>query len=282
MGDNADSPTAQSMILALITIAIVLAVNVFAKGFIKSIAILIGLIGGTIIAAFMGLVDTSVVTEAPLVHIPQPFYFGAPKFEITSIVMMCIIATVSMVESTGVYLALSDLTGEKLDSKRLRNGYRAEGAAVLLGGIFNTFPYTGFSQNVGLVRISGIKTRRPIYYTALFLVILGLLPKFGAMAQMIPSPVLGGAMIVLFGMVALQGMQMLNQVDFQHNEHNFIIAAVSIACGVGFDGTNLFDSLPSTLQMFLTNGIVIATLFAVVLNLILNGKTKTEETEETK
>ncbi|MGY3781848.1 solute carrier family 23 protein, partial [Streptococcus gallolyticus] len=82
----------------------------------------------TIIAAFMGLVDTSVVTEAPLVHIPQPFYFGAPKFEITSILMMCIIATVSMVESTGVYLALSDLTGEKLDSKRLRNGYRAEGA----------------------------------------------------------------------------------------------------------------------------------------------------------
>ena len=99
------------------------------------------------------------------------------------------------------------------------------------------------------------------------------------MAQMIPSPVLGGAMIVLFGMVDLQGMQMLNQVDFQHNEHNFIIAAVSIACGVGFDGTNLFNSLPSTLQMFLTNGIVIATLFAVVLNLILNGKTKTEETK---
>lgn len=276
MGDNIDSPTAQSMILALITIAIVLSVNIFAKGFLKSIAILIGLIGGTVIAAFMGLVDTSAVVEAPLVHVPQPFYFGMPKFEITSIVMMCIIATVSMVESTGVYLALADLTGDKIDSQRLRNGYRAEGFAVLLGGIFNTFPYTGFSQNVGLVRISGIKTRRPIYYTALFLVILGLLPKFGAMAQMIPSPVLGGAMIVLFGMVALQGIQMLHQVDFEHNEHNFIIAAVSIACGVGFNGTNLFDSLPTTLQMFLTNGIVIATLLAVVLNLVLNGKTQTK------
>ena len=277
MGDNSDSPTAQSMILALVTIALVLAVNIFAKGFVKSIAILIGLIGGTVVAAFMGLVDASVVAQAPLVHIPQPFYFGAPQFEITSIIMMCIIATVSMVESTGVYLALSDLTNEKLDSQRLRNGYRAEGFAVLLGGIFNTFPYTGFSQNVGLVRISGIKTRRPIYYTALFLVILGLLPKFGAMAQMIPSPVLGGAMIVLFGMVALQGIQMLNQVDFQNNEHNFIIAAVSVACGVGFNGTNLFASLPNTLQMFLTNGIVIATLFAVVLNLILNGKSKLAE-----
>lgn len=188
--------------------------------------------------------------------------------------MMCIIATVSMVESTGVYLALSDITGDKLDANRLRNGYRSEGFAVLLGGIFNTFPYTGFSQNVGLVKLSGIKTRRPIYYTAAFLVVIGLLPKFGALAQMIPSPVLGGAMLVLFGMVALQGMQMLNQVDFSGNEHNFIIAAVSISAGLGFNGTNLFSSLPTTANMFLTNGIVIATVTAVGLNLIFNGKSK--------
>ncbi|MCP1638783.1 nucleobase:cation symporter-2 family protein [Streptococcus gallinaceus] len=272
MGNNAESPTAQSVILALTTVLIILLVQKFATGFIKSISILIGLVGGTILAGFMGLVDTAVVADAPWVHIPTPFYFGAPKFEITSIVMMCIIATVSMVESTGVYLALSDLTDDQLDSTRLRNGYRSEGLAVLLGGIFNTFPYTGFSQNVGLVQLSGIKTRRPIYYTAAFLVIIGLLPKFGALAQMIPSPVLGGAMLVLFGMVALQGMQMLNNVDFAGNEHNFIIAAVSISAGVGFNGTNLFASFPSTVQMFLTNGIVIATVCAILLNLVLNGK----------
>ncbi|HGD2591785.1 TPA: nucleobase:cation symporter-2 family protein [Streptococcus agalactiae] len=252
MGDNAKEPSLQSLTLSLVTIGVVLLINIFAKGFLKSISILIGLISGTILAAFMGLVDASVVAEAPLVHIPKPFYFGAPRFEFTSILMMCIIATVSMVESTGVYLALSDITNDKLDSKRLRNGYRSE----------------------GLVQISGIRTRKPIYFTALFLVILGLLPKFGAMAQMIPSPVLGGAMLVLFGMVALQGMKMLNQVDFEHNEHNFIIAAVSIAAGVGFNGTNLFISLPNTLQMFLTNGIVISTLTAVVLNIILNGLPK--------
>lgn len=274
MGDNAKEPSLQSLTLSLVTIGVVLLINIFAKGFLKSISILIGLISGTILAAFMGLVDASVVAEAPLVHIPKPFYFGAPRFEFTSILMMCIIATVSMVESTGVYLALSDITNDKLDSKRLRNGYRSEGLAVLLSGLFNTFPYTGFSQNVGLVQISGIRTRKPIYFTALFLVILGLLPKFGAMAQMIPSPVLGGAMLVLFGMVALQGMKMLNQVDFEHNEHNFIIAAVSIAAGVGFNETNLFISLPNTLQMFLTNGIVISTLTAVVLNIILNGLPK--------
>lgn len=277
MGDNVKEPTAQSMMLSLLTIVIILLVQKFTKGFVKSISILIGLVAGTLVSAMMGLVDTTPVVEASWIHVPTPFYFGMPTFEITSIVMMCIIATVSMVESTGVYLALSDLTNDQLDEKRLRNGYRSEGIAVFLGGLFNTFPYTGFSQNVGLVQISGIKTRRPIYYAAGILVVIGLLPKFGAMAQMIPSPVLGGAMLVLFGMVALQGMQKLNRVDFQKNEYNFIIAAVSISAGLGFNGTNLFASLPETAQMFLTNGIVIATLTSVVLNLVLNGKDKQDE-----
>ena len=274
MGNNSEKPTAQSLLLAVVTILIILLVNIFAKGFLKSISILIGLIIGTIIASFMGLVDFAPVTQAPLVHVPTPFYFGIPKFELSSIIMMCIIATVSLVESTGVYFALSDITNEKLDSIRLRNGYRAEGLAVLLGGIFNTFPYTGFSQNVGLVKLSGIKTRLPIYYAAGFLVLLGLVPKFGALAQIIPSPVLGGAMLVMFGFVSVQGMQMLARVDFEHNEHHFLIAAVSISAGVGLNGSNLFNSLPTGLQMFFSNGIVMASVIAIVLNLILNREKK--------
>ena len=274
MGNNSEKPTAQSLLLAAVTILIILLVNIFAKGFLKSISILIGLIIGTISASFMGLVDFAPVTQAPLVHVPTPFYFGIPKFELSSIVMMCIIATVSLVESTGVYFALSDITNEKLDSIRLRNGYRAEGLAVLLGGIFNTFPYTGFSQNVGLVKLSGIKTRLPIYYAAGFLVLLGLVPKFGALAQIIPSPVLGGAMLVMFGFVSVQGMQMLARVDFEHNEHHFLIAAVSISAGVGLNGSNLFNSLPTGLQMFFSNGIVMASVIAIVLNLILNREKK--------
>lgn len=253
---------------------IILLINIFTKGFIKSISILIGLVVGTAIAATMGLVDFSPVAAAPLVHVPTPLYFGMPTFEISSIVMMCIIATVSMVESTGVYLALSDITNDPIDSTRLRNGYRAEGLAVLLGGIFNTFPYTGFSQNVGLVKLSGIKTRLPIYYAAGFLVLLGLLPKFGALAQIIPSPVLGGAMLVMFGFVSLQGMQILARVDFANNEHNFLIAAVSIAAGVGLNNSNLFVSMPTAFQMFFSNGIVVASLLAIVLNAVLNHKKK--------
>ena len=269
MGNNIPKPELSSVILAVVTILVILFIHAVTTGFIRSIAILIGLIIGTVVAAFMGVVDFSPIAQAPLIHIPTPFFFGKPIFDFSSILMMTIISLVSMVESTGVYLALSDITGDEISETRLRNGYRAEGLAVALGGIFNTFPYTGFSQNVGLVQLSGIKTRRPIFYTAGFLVILGLLPKFGACAQIIPAPVLGGAMLVMFGMVTIQGIRMLGRVDF-NNEHNLLIAAMAVASGVGFSGTTLFQALPDTVEMFLNNGIVMATLVAIILNLIFN------------
>ena len=269
MGNNIPKPELSSVILAVVTILVILFIHAVTTGFIRSIAILIGLIIGTVVAAFMGVVDFSPIAQAPLIHIPTPFFFGKPIFDFSSILMMTIISLVSMVESTDVYLALSDITGDEISETRLRNGYRAEGLAVALGGIFNTFPYTGFSQNVGLVQLSGIKTRRPIFYTAGFLVILGLLPKFGACAQIIPAPVLGGAMLVMFGMVTIQGIRMLGRVDF-NNEHNLLIAAMAVASGVGFSGTTLFQALPDTVEMFLNNGIVMATLVAIILNLIFN------------
>ena len=276
MGNNVDKPTIQSLILAVSTIVIILLINIFTTGFIRSIAILIGLI------ASMGLVDFSVVSQAPWAHLPQPFYFSAPKFYLADSLMMIIIAIVSLVESTGVYLALADITGENLDEKRLRNGYRAEGFAVFLGGVFNTFPYTGFSQNVGLVQLSGIKTRKPIYFTAGFLIVLGLIPKFAAVAQLIPTPVLGGAMLIMFGMVATQGIRMLAKVEFEGNQ-NLLIAAVAIAMGVGFNSTNLFTALPSFIQPFVSNGIVMSTVSAIILNLVFNhGKKDELVTDETK
>ena len=271
MGNNIAKPELSSVILAVVTILVILLIHAVTTGFVRSIAILIGIIIGTVVAAFMGIVDFSPIAQAPLIHIPTPFFFGKPIFDFSSILMMTIISLVSMVESTGVYLALSDITGDEISETRLRNGYRAEGLAVALGGIFNTFPYTGFSQNVGLVQLSGIKTRRPIFYTAGFLVILGLLPKFGACAQIIPAPVLGGAMLVMFGMVTIQGIRMLGRVNFE-NEHNLLIAAMAVASGVGFNGTTLFQALPNTVEMFLNNGIVMATLVAIILNLIFNRK----------
>ena len=246
------------LILAFVTILLIVGVQVFAKGFLRSISVLVGLVGGTLLACLMGLVDFAAIGHAPVFHIPQPFYFGKPTFDVWSILLMIIISIVSMVESTGVYFALGDITGKKITEDDLKRGYRAEGLAVILGGIFNTFPYTGFSQNVGLVQLSGIKTKKPIYFSAIFLIILGLFPKIGAIAQIIPEPVLGGGMLVMFGMVAVQGMKMLSKVDF-NNDKNLLIIAVSISFGLGFNlMPQLFSQLPETVQMFTGNGIVMS------------------------
>ncbi|MDN5951705.1 MAG: purine/pyrimidine permease, partial [Loigolactobacillus coryniformis] len=218
--------------------------------------------------------------EASWLHFPQPFYFGAPHFEWSSILTMILVSLVSMVESTGVFFALGDITNRKIESSDLKKGYRAEALAVMLGGIFNTFPYTTFSQNVGLVQLSGIKTRKPIFYSAGFLILLGLLPKVGAVATIIPTPVLGGAMLVMFGMVAIQGVRMLRHVDF-HNDKNVLIAALSIGLGLGVSvEPTIFQSLPTTLQLLLGNGIVMASLSAVLLNLILRPRQPEAELEE--
>ncbi|MBO0449608.1 purine permease [Enterococcus sp. MJM12] len=259
------------LILAFVTILLIVGVQVFAKGFLRSISVLVGLVGGTLLACLMGLVDFAAIGHAPVFHIPQPFYFGKPTFDVWSILLMIIISIVSMVESTGVYFALGDITGKKITEDDLKRGYRAEGLAVILGGIFNTFPYTGFSQNVGLVQLSGIKTKKPIYFSAIFLIILGLFPKIGAIAQIIPEPVLGGGMLVMFGMVAVQGMKMLSKVDF-NNDKNLLIIAVSISFGLGFNlMPQLFSQLPETVQMFTGNGIVMSSLTAIILNLVFNG-----------
>ncbi|MEI5988815.1 xanthine permease [Enterococcus termitis] len=269
-----------NLLLAFVTIGLIIVIQVWGRGFIKSIAVLVGLVGGTILAALLGQVDLTPVGEATWFHFPQPFYFGTPTFDVSSIVLMIIISIVSMVESTGVYFALGDITGKHIGEEELKKGYRAEGLAVILGGIFNTFPYTGFSQNVGLVQLSGIKTRRPIYYSAFFLIVLGLLPKVGAVAQIIPESVLGGGMLVMFGMVAVQGMRMLSKVDY-NNDKNLLIIAISIGFGLGFNMIpTLFQQMPETVRMFTGNGIVMSSLTAIILNLLFNGLKNEEEIEE--
>lgn len=259
------------------TVLLILAFNVWGHGFVRSIAILIGLIGGTVLAGFLGMVSFAPVAEASWFHVPTPFYFGVPHFEWSSIVTMILISLVSMVESTGVFFALGDVVGRKIEADDLKKGYRAEGLAVLLGGVFNTFPYTTFSQNVGLVQLSGIKTRKPVMFSALFLILLGLLPKIGALATIIPSPVLGGAMLVMFGMVAVQGIRMLQQVDF-HNDKNLLVAAVSIGLGLGVTTQpEIVQALPETLQLLFGSGILMASVSAVLLNWIFNSKTPQPE-----
>ncbi len=249
------------------------------KGFIRSIAILLGMAAGTVVAAVMGKVDWTAVTEASWVHLPQPFYFGVPSFHGSAILTMVLVAIVSLVESTGVYFALSDICRRRLTDEDLAGGYRAEGLAIIVGGLLNAFPYTTYSQNVGLVQLSGVKTRNVIYAAALFLILLGFVPKIAAVATIIPAPVLGGAMLAMFGMVIAYGVKMLSQVDLTVQE-NLLIIACSIGVGLGVTAVpNLFAELPAGLRILTDSGIVAGSMTAIILNAVFHfGKVRRSAT----
>ncbi|WP_270336923.1 nucleobase:cation symporter-2 family protein [Weissella cibaria] len=267
-----------NLAIGTFTIAIIVLVSLLAKGFTKAISILLGIVLGTAFAAILGKVSLAPVAAASWFHLPTPFFLGVPTFHSSAIITMIIIALTSMIESTGVYFALADLTGRKLTNQDIAKGYRAEGLAVVLSGLFNTFPYSTFSQNVGVVRLSGVKTKQPIYYAAVILILIGLLPKFGALATIIPTSVLGGAMIVLFGTIGIQGTTILRTVDFG-KERNLMIAAISIGAGIGVTVyPQIFQQLPELIRLVIENAVVVTSVLAVFLNIVLPGREKEEVT----
>lgn len=264
--------------LGLGVLLFIILLNRFTTGFIRSISVLLGLIAGTIVATMMGLVTLDNVAQASWFNMPAPLYFGMPTFEPSAILTMIIVAIVSMIESTGVFMVLGEICDKKLTEKDLAHGYRAEGLAVILGGVFNSFPYTTFSQNIGLVMLSNSRKTNVTITAGCMLILLGLIPKFAALAMIIPNAVLGGAMIAMFGIVVASGIRMLSKVNLATNE-NLLIIACSVALGLGVSVVpNLFAKFPPLLKIFLENGIVTGTLTAVILNIILNmtGKTKVD------
>ena len=252
------------------TLLFIILVYKFATGFMRAISILLGLAAGTLAATIMGVVDFSAIGEASYFHMVEPFYFGAPTFEWSAIITMILVALVSLVESTGTYFALSDITEKKISEKDLAKGYRAEGLAIVLGGIFNSFPYTTFSQNVGLIQMSGVKSRKIILITGLMLITLGFVPKIAAATTIIPPAVLGGAMIAMFGMVISQGIKMLSKIITESQENSMIIAC-SVGIGLGVTVVpELFAQLPASLQILTSNGIVAGSVTAIALNIVFN------------
>ncbi|AYA77641.1 purine permease [Bacillus sp. Y1] len=265
--------------LAFGTLLFIIVLYRFFTGFVRSISILLGLLAGTVVAAFMGMVNFSAVAEASWFHMVTPFYFGMPTFEITAILTMILVAMVSLVESTGVYFALSDICEEEVTEKDLANGYRAEGLAILLGGLFNSFPYTTYSQNVGLLQITGVKSKNVIYTAGAMLILLGFIPKIGALTTIIPTSVLGGAMIAMFGMVIAYGIKMLSKVNFASQE-NLLIIACSVGIGLGVTAVpDLFAQMPSSIRILTDNGIVAGSITAILLNIVFNVAPKAERVQ---
>jgi uric acid transporter len=258
--------------LSLLVLTLILLINKFGRGFIANISVLLGIVAGFVIAFVTGHVNTAGVAAAPWVGIVMPFHFGLPHFDPLAIATMVTVMFVTFIESTGMFLAVGDMVERPVDRETLVRGLRVDGLGTLIGGIFNSFPHTSFSQNVGLIGVTGVKSRFVCATGGVILVLLGLFPKMAQVVASVPAFVLGGAGIVMFGMVAANGIKVLSRVDFVKNHNNLFIVAVSVGLGlVPVVSPHFFQQLPSALSPVLHSGILLASTSAVVLNLIFNG-----------
>ncbi|MBC3466512.1 nucleobase:cation symporter-2 family protein [Pseudomonas sp. RW10S2] len=273
MGGNSASPEFGSMAnigLAALTFAIVLLLSKLGSASISRLSILLAMVAGTLIAWALGMADFSKVGEGPMFAFPTPFHFGMPTFHIAAILSMCIVIMVTLVETSADILAVGEIIDTKVDSKRLGDGLRADMASSILAPIFGSFTQSAFAQNVGLVAVTGVKSRYVVATGGVILVVLGLLPIMGRIIAAVPTPVLGGAGIVLFGTVAASGIRTLSKVNYKNNV-NLIIVAASLGFGmIPIAAPNFYHQFPSWFETIFHSGISSAAIMAILLNLIFN------------
>lgn len=273
MGGNSASPEFGSVAnigLAALTFAIVLVLSKLGSATISRLSILLAMVVGTLIAWALGMTDFSKVSQGPMFAFPTPFHFGMPEFHIAAILSMCIVIMVTLVETSADILAVGEIIDTKVDSKRLGNGLRADMASSILAPIFGSFTQSAFAQNVGLVAVTGVKSRYVVATGGVILVVLGLLPVMGRVIAAVPTPVLGGAGIVLFGTVAASGIRTLSKVNYKNNV-NLIIVAASLGFGmIPIAAPTFYHNFPNWFETIFHSGISSAAIMAILLNLLFN------------
>ncbi|SKC65201.1 nucleobase:cation symporter-2 family protein [Krasilnikoviella flava] len=268
--EAADWGSVPHITLALGTLAVVLFLSRFLQGTISRLSILFGIVIGTVAAVPLGLADFSGVGQGPAFELPTPFAFGAPVFEIGAIISMTIVILVIMTETTADLIAIGEVLDTEVDAKRVGDGLRADMAATLVAPFLNSFPASAFAQNVGLVAITGIRSRFAVAAGGAVLFVLGLFPVLGRVVAAIPPPVLGGAGIVLFGSVAVSGIRTLSRVEYEGNL-NLTLVAVALGFGiVPIAVPDFYDQFPTWVGMIFHSGIAAAAVVAVLLNLVFN------------
>ncbi|MDL5159104.1 nucleobase:cation symporter-2 family protein [Actinomycetospora termitidis] len=271
-GSDVEAPgfaSPSSVGLAAFTLVVIIAIYRFLPTFFSRIAILLGLVVGTAAAAVFGMTDFSRIGEARWFAISTPFQFGPPVFDVAAIVSMTIVMLVIMTETTADILAVGEVVGRPANGRTVVNGLRADCLSTAAsGGLLNSFSASAFAQNVGMVAITGVKSRFVVATGGLILVVLGLFPKIGAVVASIPQPVLGGAGIVLFATVAASGIRALSRVDYEGN-NNLVIVAVSVGVGViPIAVPTFYEHFPMWFQTVFDSGISSAAITAVLLNLL--------------
>ncbi len=272
MVDNLRYGALDNMAIAAAVLVFILLLVKYTKGFVANISVLLGIVAGCVIAVGMGKMNFDKVAKANWFDVVTPFAFGMPTFDPIMILTMTLVMIVVMIESTGMFLALSDITGKKIDQPALAAGLRTDGLGTLIGGVFNTFPYTSFSQNVGLVGVTGVKSRWVCIAGGVIMIVLGLLPKMAAFVESIPTFVLGGAGLVMFGMVAATGIRILSTVDYKGNRNNLYIVALSIGFGlIPLVAPRWTQQMAHGLHPLLESGILLTAVAALILNVFFNG-----------
>ncbi|MBA4707165.1 purine permease [Aquitalea magnusonii] len=265
--------------ISLSVLIFILLIIRFARGFLANISILLGLVLGFCIALLLGKVDFDGLQDASWFALITPFKFGAPRFELWSIVTLTVVMLIVFIESMGMFLALGEIVDRPVKRDDLVRGLRVDALGTMVGGMFNTFPHTSFSQNIGLVSITGVSSRWVCVMAGFILIAFGLVPKMSIVVASIPPFVLGGAGIVMFGMVLATGIKVLSRVDF-HNRYNLYIVAISLGMGmIPTVAKDFFGQMPAGMAPLLHSGILLASLTAVVLNAFFNGLGKADLTE---
>jgi NCS2 family nucleobase:cation symporter-2 len=269
----------QNWFVALVVIVTTLGFKFFARGMWSVAAVLIGLIVGYIVAFFMGMVNFGNVGNAAVFALPDPFHFGF-EFSIAAVLGFCLMAFISAIETVG---DVSGITkggaGREATGEEIVGATWADGLGTAIAGVFGSLPNTSFSQNVGLVAMTGVMSRRVVTYGAIFLIFCGLIPKVGALISTIPIEVLGGGVIVMFGMVIAAGISMLSDVDW--NRRNMVIFAVSMSIGLGLQlEPGALQHLPKTASVLMSSGLLPAAFLAIILNLVLPHELADEQTDE--
>lgn len=272
MVNNASYGALDNLAIAAAVLLVVLALVKWGRGFVSHVAVLLGIVAGCVVAAAMGKMAFDKVDKAAWLDLVTPLAFGVPSFDPLMVGTMTLVMIVVMIESTGMFLALSDITGRPISNTQLAAGLRTDGLGTVIGGLFNTFPYTSFSQNVGLVGVTGVKSRWVCAMAGVIMLLLGMLPKMAALVESVPQFVLGGAGLVMFGMVAATGVRILSRVDFAGNRFNLYIVAISIGMGlVPLVAPRWTQQMAHGLHPLLESGILLSALSAVLLNLFFNG-----------
>ena len=262
------SATFEALGFAFGTIAIIVVIQRLFKGFMGTLSVLLALLVMTALAFAMGKTNFSGVGEASWLGVTTPFYFGLPRFSATAILAMIIVMAVTAVETTGDVFATGEVVGKRITPRDIANALRADGLSTLLGGVLNSFPYTCFAQNVGLVRLTRVKSRWVVTAAGVIMIILGLLPKAAAIVAAIPQPVIGGASLAMFANVAVVGIQTLSKVDLR-DTRNAIIVSTSIGLALLVTlKPGIVSVMPSWLQIIFGSGVTIGSLTAIILNIL--------------